>query len=102
MGTSQTGSLVIGADGESHRVLGVYPQGDKQVFRLRFTDGATVECCDEHLWFTTSRPDSRRQGGEGSVKTHAEVGRTLHHAGEPGRLNHRRPIVPRIKVATRQ
>ena len=102
MGTIQTGSLVIGADGESHRVLGVYPQGDKQVFRLRFTDGATVECCDEHLWFTTSRLESRRPGGEGSVKTLAEIRRTLHVAGEPGRLNHRIPIVAPIKFATRQ
>jgi replicative DNA helicase len=101
MGSLQPGSLVIGADGKPHRVLAVFPQGEKQVFRVRFTDGAEVECCDEHLWFTTTRVESRRPGGEGSVKSLAEIRQSMRLIGEPDRLNHRIPTVAPIEFAPR-
>ena len=50
MGEIRVGDLVIGSDGRSTRVTGVYPQGEREVFRVTFSDGATTECCDEHLW----------------------------------------------------
>ncbi|MDR3096537.1 MAG: AAA family ATPase [Paraburkholderia sp.] len=31
-------------------MTGVYPQGERQVYRVRFSDGRSTECCDEHLW----------------------------------------------------
>jgi replicative DNA helicase len=92
----RAGSLVIGADGRSHRVLAVFPQGEKAVFRVRLDDGATAECCDEHLWFTTAAA-----AGKGSVKTLAEIRRTLRVEGEPERLNHRVPTVAPVELAPR-
>ena len=44
------GDFVIGADGEPTEVIGVYPQGIKDVYRITFSDGSITECCDEHLW----------------------------------------------------
>jgi len=35
MGDIRVGDQVIGSDGKAHRVLGVYPQGVKEVFRSR-------------------------------------------------------------------
>ena len=102
MGSLQPGALVIGADGKPHKVLAIFPQGEKQVFRVRFTDGATVECCDEHLWLTTTRLESRRPGGEGSVKSLAEIRQSLRVTGEPDRLNHRIPIVGPIDFSPRE
>jgi replicative DNA helicase len=101
MGDLKPGSFVVGADGKPHRVLAVFPQGTKQVYRVRFSDGATVECCDEHLWFTTTRLESRRADGAGSVKPLSEIRRTLTVAGEPERLNHRIPIVAPVEFAPR-
>jgi replicative DNA helicase len=89
MGSLQPGALVIGADGKPHRVLAVFPQGEKEVFRVRFTDGASVECCDEHLWFTATGRD------EGSVKSLAEIRATLRDA------NHRIPAVAPVEFAPR-
>src|SRR5207244_4780088 len=71
MGEIEPGSLVIGADGKPHRVLAVFPQGKKPVFSVRFSDGAAVECCDEHLWYTMTRGES------GSVKSLAEIRQSL-------------------------
>lgn len=102
MGELRAGSLVVGADGKAHRVLAIFPQGTKPVFRVRFTDGATVECCEEHLWFTTTRVEGRRPGGSGSVKALAQIRDTLRVAGEPDRLNHRIPLVEPIEFAPRE
>lgn len=60
------GDLVIGADGTPTPVLGVYPQGRKEVFRVTTQDGASTLACGEHLWFVTTR-DDRRHGKPGRV-----------------------------------
>jgi len=30
----------------------VFPQGEKPIFRVSFTDESFTETCDEHLWYT--------------------------------------------------
>lgn len=50
MGDIAVGDDVVGSDGKAHQVTGVFPQGEKDIYRVTFNDGATVECCDEHLW----------------------------------------------------
>lgn len=61
----KVGSRVISGDGEVCNVIGVFPQGTKDVYRVRFTDGTSAECCKEHLW-RVQTPDDRRKdrGGE--------------------------------------
>jgi len=86
---------VIGRDGKPHRVLQVFPQGTKAVFRVRFSDGAVAECCDEHLWHTTTRAESVL--GKGSVKTLREIRRSL-FGGEP---EPRVPTVAPVEFAPR-
>lgn len=43
-------SQIIGTDGSPYPVLGVYPQGEKKVHEVEFSDGTVARCCDEHLW----------------------------------------------------
>ena len=50
IGDVKIGDKVIGSDGKSHNVIGVYPQGVKPVYEVIFNDGYSVECADEHLW----------------------------------------------------
>ena len=52
MGDIRVGDMVIGKNGKPTRVTGVYPQGKKEIFKVSFSDGASTECCDEHLWLT--------------------------------------------------
>src|SRR5688500_12767527 len=51
IGDLEVGDLVVGSNGEPTLVLGVYPQGRREVFRVRAQDGAETVCCAEHLWF---------------------------------------------------
>jgi phosphate starvation-inducible PhoH-like protein len=79
IGSLRVGDLVIGSDGRPTPVLGVYPQGRKEVLRVRAQDGATTLCCAEHLWFVTT-PDDRSHGKSGRVvETQEMVGRLRRH-----------------------
>jgi phosphate starvation-inducible PhoH-like protein len=60
IGSLRVGDLVIGSDGFPTPVLGVYPQGRREVFRVRAQDGASTVCCGEHLWAVATRDDRRR------------------------------------------
>jgi replicative DNA helicase len=50
MGDLKIGDSLVSIDGAPSVVTGIFPQGEKQVFLVTFTDGRTAECCDEHLW----------------------------------------------------
>jgi phosphate starvation-inducible PhoH-like protein len=60
IGGLQVGDLVIGSNGLPTPVLGVYPQGRREVFRVRTQDGASTLCCGEHLWAVATRHDRWR------------------------------------------
>ena len=44
------GDEIFGEDGNIYNVLGIYPQGIKDIYEITFTDGAKCRCSDEHLW----------------------------------------------------
>ncbi|WP_216072732.1 hypothetical protein, partial [Acinetobacter baumannii] len=50
LGDVESGEEILGDDGMTYRIAGVYPQGIKARYRVSFADGRTTECCDEHLW----------------------------------------------------
>lgn len=50
MGELAVGDALASVDGAPSVVTGIYPQGERQVYRVRFSDGRSAECCDEHLW----------------------------------------------------
>jgi phosphate starvation-inducible PhoH-like protein len=61
MGSLEVGDYVIGSNGQPTQVLGIYPQGHKEIFRISMTDGSSTLCCAEHLW-TVLTPKDRRRG----------------------------------------
>lgn len=55
-GDLKVGSYVFDRLGNKTKILGVYPQGMKKVFKVILSDGREVLCNDEHIWTTfTSR-----------------------------------------------
>jgi len=50
MGELRTGDALASLDGAPSFVAGVFPQGERQVYRVSFSDGRSCECCAEHLW----------------------------------------------------
>jgi len=60
IGSLTVGDLVIGSDGEPTPVLGVYPQGEKDIYRVTAQDGASTLASGDHLWAVATRDDRRR------------------------------------------
>lgn len=56
-GDLKVGDYVFGSDGKPTRVLGVYPQGLKDVYRVHFKDGSYLDVGLEHLWTLSVRSD---------------------------------------------
>jgi phosphate starvation-inducible PhoH-like protein len=79
IGSLRIGDLVIGSDGLPTPVIGVYPQGRREVFRVSAQDGSSTVCCAEHLWFVTTL-DDRAHGKDGRVlQTQEMIGRLRRH-----------------------
>ena len=60
IGELAVGDLVIGSNGEPTPVIGVYPQGQKDIYRVTTQDGASTLASDDHLWAVATRDDRRR------------------------------------------
>ncbi len=91
IGSLEVGDEVIGSDGRPTRVLGVYAQGRKPVFRVTLTDRSSTRCCGEHLW-TVYTPEDRRKGKRGRVL------RTDQMAGQLRRAHQHRYEVPLLSA----
>jgi phosphate starvation-inducible PhoH-like protein len=72
IGELRVGDLVIGSNGLPTPVIGVYPRGRREVFRVRAQDGASTLCCAEHLWRVFT-PEDRRRGKPGRVVETAQM-----------------------------
>jgi hypothetical protein len=72
IGTLKIGDRVIGSDGLPVKVTGIFPQGEKEVYRVTMTDGASARSCEEHLWCVQS-PLDRFRGGKRRVLALKEI-----------------------------
>jgi superfamily II DNA or RNA helicase len=99
MGDLEVGDLVVGADGRPTRVAGVFPQGEKEIYRVTFSDGSSTDCCDEHLWLVNT-PQRKWQGRPARVFSVRELlERPLRDAN--GNANFFIPMVRPVEFAAR-
>jgi len=61
MGSLTVGDYVIGQNGRPTKVMGVYPQGLKETYRVTFSDGSWTRCGIEHLWKVSRSPNTDRE-----------------------------------------
>lgn len=59
MGDVKIGTKLIGKNGKSITVTGVFPQGIKQSYLIKFRDGSSTYCGADHLWAVTDSKDER-------------------------------------------
>lgn len=72
MGDIKVGDTVIGEDGLPTNVVAVFPQGEKDVYRVTFKDNTYVDCCEDHLWKFKTIDDLHR-GYDWKVKSLKEI-----------------------------
>lgn len=71
MGELALGDRVFGSDGKPKFVIGVYPQGEQDIYRVTFSGGASTECTANHLWTVANAYDRKR--GVTRTRTLAEL-----------------------------
>lgn len=50
MGDVKVGNVVTTPDGGTANVVGVFPQGTRDIYELTFYDGRKTRACGDHLW----------------------------------------------------
>lgn len=50
IGFSDIGDIIYGDDGNLTTIVGVYPQGFVDTYKVTFEDGRSVVCCGQHQW----------------------------------------------------
>lgn len=79
IGELRVGDFVIGSDGRPTEVLGVYPQGFKEIYRVHTQDGSSTLASGDHLWSVYTRADRRR--------------------GRPARVLHTKEMIGNLRAA---
>ena len=69
MGEVKVGTKVIAGNGNVANVVGVYPQGLKDIYEITFDDGSKCKCSDEHLWTVQNRCDRQYENRTGKHRT---------------------------------
>jgi len=95
MGDVAVGDLVSTPDGKWAKVVGVFPQGEKDIYCVFFSDRTSTECCEDHLWHTSTKND-RDAGRPGSIKTLRQIISSLKY-GTDKRCNHLIPMTKPIQ-----
>ena len=62
IGDIKIGDKVIGSNGKPINVIGVFPQGKKDLYRVTFTDGFSILVCKEHLWSVMPNGNDKQDG----------------------------------------
>lgn len=60
IGSLKVGDAVVGSNGKSTAVTGVFPQGVMPNYRVTFSDGSSTEAGAEHLWAFDHRVGGKR------------------------------------------
>jgi len=110
IGSIRPGDKVISVDGTPVNVNSIHPQGEKDVYKVSFSDGTHTLCCGEHLWETQTEADRNnrkkrngvaiREPLSGAVKTTFEIKESL--LTNRGRKNHSIPICNPIQFANKE
>ena len=110
MGDINIGDEVITQNGGSTKVIGVFPQGMKDIYKVTFSDGTYAEACGEHLWLTQTYKDrnykTKRNGDvayipkSGSIKNTIEIKNSL--LTKDNKKNHIIPTVEPINFTKQE
>lgn len=75
VGEVKPGDYLFDAFGKPTKVMNIYPQGEKEVYKVTFKDGRSSLCSDEHLWSycTYSQKTKAKESRKFFTKTLKEI-----------------------------
>lgn len=98
MGDLKLGDSVSTPDGKTAKVLAIYPQGIKDIYKVIMSDGTSTECCDEHLWLTESFAERHNYASKRkSIKSLKQIRESLVANTKAKNRNHKIPMTQPVK-----
>ena len=91
MGDIKVGDFVIGRDGKPTKVIGIYPQGEKVVYKITTTNGGVTHCSGDHIWSTKTYSE-KKHNKPFVNRTTLELMETLYNPNSGPKLNHYLPF----------
>ena len=86
----KVGDKVFGSDGKPQTVLGVFPQSQKEYYKVTMNDNSFTYCCKEHLW-TVYRENKK------FTLPLEKIMNDLKYNGKRKALKNRIPITPAVE-----
>lgn len=69
----KVGDEIFGIDGNIYNILGIFPQGEKQIYNVTFSDGTIIKCSKDHLWTFQTRSMRSQYSKKYMTKTLEEI-----------------------------
>ena len=69
IGDSSVGDSIIGSDGLSYKITGVYPQPKQDIYEITFNDGVKIKTDGSHLWSVSSPNTGKNRNSERRKKS---------------------------------
>lgn len=97
MGDIKVGDIIVTPSGDNSYVSAVFPQGEKDIFKIKFSDNNYTECCKEHLWSVMDRDDRLNNNTKYNVLSTEYIRKNL-LVGNGRTLNYSIPFVNKIDI----
>ena len=100
MGDITLKDKIFSKSGNLTNVIGIFPQGEKDIYKITFSDDSVTECCDEHLWLVKSARD-RENKKNFNVKELVDIKKDF-ILKRDGRKNYSIPITEPINFSSKE
>lgn len=91
IGFADIGDIIYGDDGKLTTIVGVYPQGFVDTYKVTFEDGRSVVCCGQHQWKVKYHGDYKVMSTMGII--HSDFSKMTIDIGEAVDLPERRWLI---------
>ena len=93
------GDYLFDKNGKPTRVVGIFPQGIKQIWNVKFKDGRIAKCCKDHLW--TVRPESLRHENKTITLTTEQMVDKVHKTNSKQGYYYHVPLTQPVNYSTK-
>lgn len=91
IGFADIGDIIYGDDGKLTTIMGVYPQGFVDTYKVTFEDGRSVVCCGQHQWKVKYNGDYKVMSTMGII--HSDFSKMTIDIGEAVDFSERRWLI---------
>lgn len=91
IGFADIGDIIYGDDGNLTTIVGVYPQGFVDTYKVTFEDGRSVVCCGQHQWKVKYHGDYKAMSTMGII--HSDFSKMTIDMGEAVDFPERRWLI---------